>query len=60
MEQSLNSRKALPSGRTFSSKNRSRYVFGCRRWNVAALTASEGVDEAAIPMAANHKSFRSR
>ena len=49
IEQSLNSWKALPSGLTFSSKNRSRYIFGCRRWNVAALVASEGVEEAAIP-----------
>jgi len=59
IEQSLNSRKSLPSGLTFSSKNRSRYVFGCRRWNVAALIASEGVEEVAIlgpqltPKAAN-------
>ena len=49
IEQSLNSRKALPSGLTFSSKNRSRYILGCRRWKVAALIASEGVEEAAIP-----------
>lgn len=51
IEQSLNSRKSLPSGLTFSFKNRSRYVFGCRRWNVAALIASEGAEEAAIPQA---------
>jgi hypothetical protein len=54
IEQSLNSRKARPSGLTFSSKNRPRYVFGCRRWNVAALIASEGVEEAAIPQATTY------
>ena len=65
IEQSLNSGKALPSGLTSSSRNRSRYVFGCRRWNVATLIASEGVEEAAIPQATDHardcksKPFRS-
>lgn len=51
IEQSLNSRKSLPSGLTFSSKKRSRYVFGYKRWNVAALASCEGVEVLAIPWA---------
>lgn len=54
IEQSLNSKKFLPSGLTFSSKNRSRYVFGYKRWNIAAFFACGGVGAVAIPWVTPH------
>lgn len=54
---SLHSSKSRPSGLTLSARNLSRYVLGCKRWNVRAFSAScsvagpEREDDAAAAIA---------